>query len=144
MTLFCSRLAEELESGEEGGVVMIKFQKIAKIGTIAAMALMPVLVLAALPTPTSPYPGQPVTLEDVRDLIETVARFLILISVIIAVIFIVWGGMMYMMAGDDVATWGEAKTRIVNGIIGALVVLAVGLILQTLATVVNWTVFFNV
>lgn len=125
---------------------MTKFHKIAKAGIIAAMALTPVLTLATshLPLPTSPYAGQPVTLQDIRGLIETVARFLILISVVIAVIFIVWGGMMYMMAGDDTAKSGAAKTRIVNGIIGALVVLAVGLILQTLATVVNWTVFFNV
>ena len=124
---------------------MTKFQKIAKAGVITAIALMPVLVLAqGIPTPTSPYAGQPVTLSDIQALIETVARFLILISVVVAVIFIVWGGMMYMMAGDDATKSGAAKSRIVNGIIGALVVLAVGLILQTLATEVNWTVFFNV
>ncbi|OGN01495.1 MAG: hypothetical protein A3B91_05205 [Candidatus Yanofskybacteria bacterium RIFCSPHIGHO2_02_FULL_41_29] len=123
---------------------MFKFKTVSKVGIATAMALMPFLVLAQLPTPTSPYAGAPVTLDDIRDLIETVARFLILISVVVAVIFIVWGGMMYMMAGDDVAKAGAAKSRIVNGIIGALVVLAVGLILQTLATVVNWTVFFNV
>ena len=106
---------------------------------------MPALVFAGvLPTPTSPYAGTPVTLTDIQDLITTVARFLILISVVVAVIFIVWGGMMYMMAGDDVAKAGAAKTRIVNGIIGALVVLAVGLIMQTLASIVNWSSFFNV
>ncbi|OGM98376.1 MAG: hypothetical protein A2817_03210 [Candidatus Yanofskybacteria bacterium RIFCSPHIGHO2_01_FULL_39_8b] len=123
---------------------MIKFKTVAKILVATAMALMPALVLAQLPTPTSPYAGAPITLTDVQDIVETIARFLILISVVIAVIFIVWGGMMYMMAGDDVAKSGAAKTRIVNGIIGALVVLAVGLILQTLASLVNWTVFFNV
>lgn len=117
---------------------------VAKIGIVTALALMPVLVLAQLPTPTSPYSGQGLTLEDVQDLVTTVARFLILISVVIAVIFIVWGGMMYMMAGDDTTKAGAAKSRIVNGIIGALVVLAVGLILQTLAGIVNWTAFFNV
>ena len=123
---------------------MTKFHKVARAGIITAMALMPALVLAQLPTPTSPYAGAPVTLSDVQGLIETVARFLILISVVVAVIFIVWGGMMYMMAGDDAAKSGAAKSRIVNGIIGALVVLAVGLILQTLASLVNWTTFFNV
>jgi hypothetical protein len=123
---------------------MTKFNTVAKVAIGTAMALMPVMVLAQLPTPTSPYAGQPITLADVQGLIETVARFLILISVIIAVIFIVWGGIMYMMAGDDAAKAGAAKSRIVNGIIGALVVLAVGLILQTLASLVNWTVFFNV
>jgi hypothetical protein len=123
---------------------MIKFKTVAKVAIGAAMVLMPALALAQLPTPTSPYAGQPITLVDVQGIIETIARFLILISVVIAVIFIVWGGMMYMMAGDDAAKSGAAKTRIVNGIIGALVVLAVGLILQTLASLVNWTVFFNV
>jgi|SRR3989344_258096 len=126
---------------------MYKFKTVSKVGIATAMALLPVLVLAqglGIPTPTSPYAGAPVTLQDIQGLIETVARFLILISVVVAIIFIVWGGMMYMMAGDDAAKAGAAKTRIVNGIIGALVVLAVGLILQTLATVVNWTVFFNV
>ena len=123
---------------------MTKFKTVAKIGIGTATALMPVLVLAQLPTPTSPYAGTPLTLADIQGLIETVARFLILISVVIAVIFIVWGGVMYMMAGDDTTKAGNAKTRIVNGIIGALVVLAVGLILQTLASLVNWTTFFNV
>lgn len=123
---------------------MTKFKTIAKVSIATAMALMPALVLAQLPTPTSPYRGQALTLLDVQGVIETIARFLILVSVIVAVIFIVWGGMMYMMAGDDTTKSGAAKSRIVNGIIGALVVLAVGLILQTLATVVNWRVFFNV
>ncbi len=121
-----------------------KFNKVAKVGIVTAMALMPMLVLAQLPTPTSPYAGTPVTLQDVRDVIETVARFLILVSVVIAVIFIVWGGISYMTAGDDSSKTSAAKSRVVNGIIGALIVLAVGLILQTLAGLVNWTVFFNV
>ena len=123
---------------------MTKFHKVARAGIITAMALMPALVLAQLPTPTSPYAGAPITLTDVQGLIETVARFLILTSVVVAVIFIVWGGIAYMSAGDDTSKSGAAKSRIVNGIIGALVVLAVGLILQTLASLVNWTVFFNV
>lgn len=123
---------------------MYKFRTVAKVGVATAMALMPILALAVLPTPTSPFAGAGFTLADARDLVTTIARFLVLISVVIAVIFIVWGGMMYMMAGDDTTKSGAAKSRIVNGIIGALVVLAVGLILQTLANVVNWTAFFNV
>lgn len=123
---------------------MEKFKTISKIGVATAIALMPALVFAQLPTPTSPYRGTPLTLSTIQGLVETVARFLILISVVIAVIFIVWGGVMYMMAGDDTTKSGAAKTRIVNGIIGALVVLAVGLILQTLASIVNFGAFFNV
>ena len=36
------------------------------------------------------------------------------------------------------------KSAVVNGILGGLVILGVGLILQTLASLVNWTSFFNV
>ena len=124
---------------------MIESHKLAKGVFVTAIVLMPVLALAqGLPTPTSPYAGAPVTLTDIQDLIGTIARFLIIISVVVAVIFIVWGGINYMAAGDDASRTSDAKARIFHGIIGALVVLAVGLILQTLATVVNWTVFFNV
>ena len=138
MTKFKTVRGEGSHRGTSVGIA------VAKVGIATAMALMPVLVLAQLPTPTSPYAGTPITLTDVRGIIETIARFLILVSVIIAVIFIVWGGISYMTAGDDSAKSGAAKSRIVNGIIGALVVLAVGLILQTLASLVNWTAFFNV
>ena len=123
---------------------MNKYNKLAKAGIITAMALMPALVFAQLPTPTSPYAGQPITLSDVQGLIETVARFLIIVSVIVAVIFIIIGGIRYMAAGGDTTRASAARSTIINGIIGALIVMAVGLILQTLASLVNWTSFFNV
>ncbi len=123
----------------------MKLNRVAKVSIATALALLPAFVLAqGLPTPTSPYAGAPVTLLDIQGVITTIARFLIFVSVVIAVIFIVWGGISYMSAGDDSSKSGAAKSRIVNGIIGALVVLAVGLILQTLASLVNWTQFFNV
>ncbi len=123
---------------------MTNYKTVAKVGVALAIAMMPALVLAQLPTPTSPYAGPAINLSDIQGIIETIARFLILISVVIAVIFIVWGGISYMSAGDDSSKTSAAKSRIVNGIIGALVVLAVGLILQTLASLVNWSTFFNV
>jgi len=131
-----------------GGVDMNKIKNVAKIGVMTAIALMPVLVLAQtlspLPLPTSPYTGEPVTLTKIQDVITSIAKFLIIISMVIAVIFIVWGGISYMTAGDDASRATAARSRIINGIIGALVVLAVGLILQTLATVVDWNTFFNI
>src|SRR3989338_11349726 len=103
---------------------MNKIKNVAKIGVMTAIALMPVLVLAqALPLPTSPYTGEPVTLSKIQDVITSVAKFLILISMIIAVIFIVWGGISYMTAGDDASRATAARSRIINGIIGAFVVL---------------------
>ena len=108
-----------------------------------AMFMLPVLVFAqGLPQPTVPLSGTALTLEMLRQMITTFATFLIVVSVIIAVIFIVWGGIMYMMAGDDSSKTSAAKSKIFNGILGALVVLAVGLILATVASVADWS-FFN-
>lgn len=122
---------------------MNKIQKIGYISMTVLVLLMPVLVLAALPTPTSPVGGGAVTLTEIRDRITQVAQFLILVGVILAVIFIIWGGITYMFAGGDAEKATVAKDRIKNGIIGAGVVLAVGVILQTLAGLIART-FFNI
>ena len=82
-----------------------------------------------------------VTLGEVENVIRGIARFLVVITVIIAVIFIVWGGVMWMAARGDDEMAGRAKKTIINGIIGALVVLGVGVILQTLAAIVTRTFF---
>jgi len=114
--------------------------------TLVALAviavLMPVLVLAGtLPVPTPPTTGQAITLIEIENLIKRIAQFLIVISVIIAVIFIIWGGVMYMAARGDEDQAKNAKTTIFNGIIGAAVVLGVGVILQTLAGLITRSFF---
>ena len=122
---------------------MKKVQKIAYISMTAMILLMPVLVMAALPTPTPPVTGGAITLLEIQNRIEQVARFLIVVGVILAVIFIIWGGIAYMFAGGDETKATAAKDRIKNGIIGAAVVLAVGVILQTVSGLIART-FFNV
>ena len=57
-----------------------------------AVLLMPVLVLAVstnLNTPTPPTSGTALTLVEIEILVRRVAQFLIIVSVIIAVIFII-------------------------------------------------------
>ena len=122
---------------------MNKLQKVAYISMTAMVLLLPVLVLAALTNPTPPLTGGAVTLSEIQDRIEQIARFLIVVGVVLAVIFIIWGGIAYMFAGGDETKAGTAKSRITNGIIGAAVVLAVGVILQTVAGLIASS-FFNV
>ena len=122
---------------------MNKLQKVAYVSVTVAVLLMPVFVLAALPSPTSPLSGGAITLQEIQDRIEQIAKFLIIVGVVLAVIFIVWGGIAYMFAGGDETKSGTAKSRIWNGVIGAGVVLAVGVILQTLAGLIARS-FFNV
>lgn len=122
---------------------MKKVQKIAYISLMMMVLLMPVLVFAALTNPVPPLTGSAITLAEIQDRIEQIARFLIIVGVILAVIFIIWGGITYMFAGGDDEKVKTAKSRIINGIIGAAVVLAVGVILQTVAGLIARS-FFNV
>lgn len=89
-------------------------------------------------------PGQPVTLSELDDLIQLIASFMIVTSVILAIIFIVWGGITYMAAGADTTKVIEAQTRIKNGVIGAAVVLGVGVIISTIAGIVSRDFFCQV
>jgi hypothetical protein len=81
--------------------------------------------------------GVPITLNDVALMIGSVANFLIYTSTVIAVVMIIWGGIMYMTAGGNDTKAATARTIIKNGIIGAAVVLGVGVILQTVTSVIN-------
>lgn len=111
------------------------------ISAVALLVLMPVFVLAQLPTVSPPVvPGT--TLTEVENIIRRIAQFVLVIGVIAALIYIVLGGIEWMRAGGDDAKIKTAKTRIWSGVWGALVVIAVGLILQTLAGVVT-RVFFQ-
>jgi len=104
---------------------MNKLQKLAYAGFALAPAGLPVT-------------GSPVTLSEIQDRIQTIAQFLIVVSMVIAVIMIVYGGIRWMLAPDDSKA---AKAIIRNGIIGAAIVLAVGVILQTVAGFVTRSFF---
>lgn len=125
---------------------MSKMSKMSKT-TLAVLAVAVVFVpalalaVAGLPNPTPPVTGTAVTLVEIQALITRVAQFLIVVSVIIAVIFIIWGGVMYMAARGDDTKVADAKKTIFNGIVGAAVVLGVGVILQTVAGLVTRTFF---
>ena len=121
---------------------MNKISKTTLVALAVIAVLMPVLVLAAsLPTPMPPTTGQAITLNEIEGLVKRIAQFLIIISVILAVIFIIWGGVMYMAARGDEDSVNKAKSTIYNGIIGAAVVLGVGVILQTLAGLITRSFF---
>ncbi len=102
-----------------------------------ALISLPVLVFADVTLPT----GTELTLTKIQQLIEAVANWLMVIGVVIAVIFIIWGGLKYMTARGDAKKAEEARGAIINGVIGAAVVLGVGVILRTTAALVTRTFF---
>ena len=97
--------------------------------------------LAVLPNPALPVTGTPVTLSEIQDRTTQIAQFLIVVSLVVAVIFIIWGGIRWMTARCDQKKADDAKAQIKHGIYGAAVILAVGVILQTLAGLVTRSFF---
>ena len=81
--------------------------------------------------------GQPITFNEVDSLIGRVAQFLVVTSVLIAVIMIVWSGITYMAAGANTTKVTEAQARLKSAIIGAAIVLGVGVIIETVAGIVT-------
>ncbi len=104
---------------------------------------IPMFSLAALQTPVPPVTGNAITLDKLERWISQIATFLITISMVLAVIIIIWGGINYMFARGDDTKLKSAKAMIINGIIGAAVILGVGLILRTLQLLVQSQTFFN-
>jgi len=128
---------------QKGGVMKNVNKKLIALMTLVLFAL-PVLVFAQLPDPTVPVPapaGGGLTLTTFADWLNDIATFLITIGLVIAVIFIIWGGISYMAAGADEAKATAARTKIKNGFIGAVVVLGVGLILWTASTLISGQFF---
>ena len=119
---------------------MTTFKKLGRVAIPLALVLLPVLVFAQQPNPGI-VGGSAITLADIQTYIQRIASFLIVVGVILAVIFIIWGGIMYMAAGGDATKVTSARSRIFSGIIGAAVVLGVGVILQTVAGLVARTFF---
>src|SRR3989344_7378983 len=121
---------------------MDKKIKIARWVVAAAMRTMPFATFAVtIVPPDVTTTGNAITLQEVENIITRVANFLMVIAIIIAVIFIIWGGIKYMTSRGDAKAAGEAKGIIINGIIGAAVVLGVGVILNTVRSLLARTFF---
>ena len=120
---------------------MKKTIRFSAIAAAAFFAVLPVLVLAQLPTATIPT-SSGLTLNEVEDLIERLVRFFMAIGVVLAVGYIIWGGIALMHAGGDDTAIKASKIKIWSGVWGAVIVLAVGVILQTLAGIIARSGFF--
>lgn len=108
------------------------------LAELSALALRPSGGSSGLP------PGQPITLDVLDYLIFRVSTFFISISAVLTVIFIIWSGVTYMYAGEDTAKIQAAQARLKSGIIGAAIIFGVGVILQTIASVVTLDFFCTI
>lgn len=81
---------------------------------------------------------------SIIDIIASIGGFLIIAGAAIAGIVVVVSGLMYMSAGSNTTRATTAKAILKNGIIGALIVFAAGLIVNTITLLAsNWEGFFE-
>lgn len=97
--------------------------------------LLPGLVSAYIPA------GNAVTIDDISGIIGVIAQFMIGISMVLAVIFIVLSGIMTMMAQADPGKFTNGLLRLKHAAIGAGVVMATGVIINTVGALVDRSFF---
>ncbi len=105
-----------------------------------ALLLTPVF-FAFAQSPVIPT-GVPVSLQEVLRFINRTMQLLVTFGVVIGVIFIVIGGIQYMLAGDKPEKAKAARDRVINGLIGVGIVLGIGVLIQTVNAIINRS-FFN-
>ncbi len=103
-----------------------------------ALIVLPMLTLAA---EFSLPPGRPITSPKVKEFITDVANFLIAIGVVGAVITIVAAGIMYFTSGFNAAGVTKGKELLKNGLIGTFIILAVGVIINTVSAIISGQFF---
>ncbi len=100
-------------------------------------ATLLLLILAPLGAFAASVEDLAITLPKLSEIVNRIAYFLIASGGVIALIFIAWGGITYMGAGSNTTKVEEAKKRIKSGVLGAAVVLGVGVILATVTAIVS-------
>ena len=81
---------------------------------------------------------------DILSIVQSIGGFLLVAGGIIAGIVIIAAGLMWMAAGSNPTRVTAARSIFKNGIIGALVIFAAGLIIQTIILLAtDWQTFFQ-
>lgn len=77
------------------------------------------------------------TLAEIGRIISTIGSFFTTIGVSLALIAVIVSGIMYMRAGSSPENVKKAQAWFKNALIGGLIILGVGVIINTLANVVS-------
>ncbi len=86
--------------------------------------------------------GTPVTLGEVYDTMRYIATTIMLMSMVFAVIWFIWAGIKYITAGATDKKVEDAKKMFWTGVWGTMIILGVGVIIRTIAAVVDRSFFW--
>jgi len=82
---------------------------------------------------------QPVKSGDLRQYIVYGINAILVIAGILAVIFLIYGGILYITAGGDAEKATKGRTAVVNAIIGIVIILLAIVIVQWVRSLVAGT-----
>lgn len=83
--------------------------------------LYPVSAVAQSPCPNGWESLCRITVQNKPNLVATIVQFLIVIAIIVSVIFLIWGGIRWIMSGGDKAKVEQARSAIMAAIIGLVI-----------------------
>jgi hypothetical protein len=109
---------------------IIKYMPVIMLGLVIAG---PALAAIVLPTPPTTGTGGVITGSSIMSTITQIFNYLVAISTVIAIAMFIWGGIMYAVKGDSAG----GKKVMLNAAIGLLAILGVGLVVNSVAALVN-------
>lgn len=90
-----------------------------------------------IPSPViSGTPDVDVT-SSVEQAFNTIGNIMTIIAVGVLVLTLIWGAIRFMTAGGDPENAGQARSIIMNGLIGAVILFALGYILGFVGSLVD-------
>lgn len=95
------------------------------------------LEIAQIIIPTPPVGGRGLTLAELGSIIAIIGSFLTNVGVILGIIAIIVSGIIYMNAGSEPTKIKNAQTWFKNALLGSLIVLGVGVLINTIANIVS-------
>ncbi|HYC79938.1 MAG TPA: hypothetical protein VEC17_02835 [Candidatus Binatia bacterium] len=116
-----------------------KIKKIILVAVVMLMAAQPVfadIVFCGKNTDNPSTPGNetdPCQIKDLFVLAYVIVNYLISMAALVALIFIVWGGLQMLLARGDATRFGQAKQTIWNAILGFVLVMLSYLIVDYIA-----------
>jgi len=102
---------------------------------------IPVFAVSITPCP----PGQfgnvcNLTSASFPTVVQNIVTILFIVSVLVALFFLIWGGIKWIMSGGDKAKIESARNTIIGGIIGLILVFLAFFVIQVIAGLFGITI----
>lgn len=88
--------------------------------------------LAQIPRRTFDWRKQAFTPDTAYDFLADFSNFLITIAAVVVGFAILWSGLVFITAGADQTKVAKAKSIFKNGLIGGIIIFAIGTIIATI------------